>query len=292
MPRGCRNALIIALVVGAAVLFAVALGGALYYAGRHGPPGGKMVALIEVKGPIFDVDTLLREIQTRRRDKRVKAMVVRIDSPGGAVGPSQELFREIQKTRENGTYVVASMGSVAASGGFYVACAADRVFANPGTLTGSIGVIAQFPNVEGLMDKIGVSWNTIKTGKYKDLGSSFRSMTEEEQAVLQATLFDMLAQFTEHVAAGRNMELDAVRKLADGRVFTGRQALGLGLIDEEGTLLDAIDHAAQHVGITGEPQVLRRRERTFGPFKLAESLTRLLPQATPPLRPGVYYLWP
>jgi len=294
VQRGCRNALIIFLVVAATVAFALALGGAVYYASRYGTPGagGGMVALIEIKGGIFDIGDLLEEIQDRREDDRVKAVVVRIDSPGGAVGPSQELFRELQKTSAGGKLVVASMGSVAASGGYYVACAADHIFANPGTITGSIGVIAEFPNIQGLMEKIGIGFTTLKTGAYKDSGSSLRPMTDEERKVLQATLFDAYDQFVHHVAASRNMDVEAVKALADGRIYTGRQAMEHGLIDEEGTLLDAIAFAGEEVGIGDHPRVLKREKRRFGPFELADSLSRLLPESAGPTQPGLYYLWP
>ncbi len=293
MPRGCRNTLIILVVLGATIFVALGLGAAIYYGAKGGTARGGLVALIEVKGPIFEVDRLLLEIQDRRRDDRVKAVVVRIDSPGGGVGASQELFRELQKTREAGKLVVASMGGVAASGGYYVACAADHIIANPGTITGSIGVIAQFPNMEGLMEKIGVTFQTLKTGAYKDTGSAWRDMTEDERQVMEELLFDVYAQFTEHIAESRNLDLQTVQRLADGRVYSGRQAIAHGLVDEEGTILDAIAYAGRMSGIGEEPQVLRRERRRWGPFELTESLSRLLPSTgARPLRPGIYYLWP
>lgn len=292
MSRGCRNLLVIAIVLGSTLLIAVGLGAVLYYS-RAGFVGGQgMVALVEIKGPIFESDALLEEIQERRNDDRVKALVVRIDSPGGAVGPSQEVFRELQKTREAGKPVIVSMGSVAASGGLYIACAADYIMANPGTITGSIGVIAEFPNIEGLLQKVGVTFTTLKTGAYKDSGSSFRSMSEEERAVLESLLFDAFAQFTEHVAEGRHLDLETVKQLADGRAYTGRQAIEHGLVDEEGTLLDAIAYAARTVNIEGEPRVLRRRVRQWGPFQFAEELSRFVPSAHSPPNAGIYYLWP
>lgn len=292
MQRGCRNAFIILIVLGGTVLLALGIGTALYYGAQGGTGRDGLVAVIEVKGPIFEVDDLLLEIQDRRRDDRVKAIVVRVDSPGGGVGASQEVFRELQKTREAGKLVVASMGGVAASGGYYVACAADHIMANPGTITGSIGVIAEFPNIEGLMEKMGVSFRTLKTGAYKDAGSSWREMSEEEQAVLEELLFDAFAQFTEHIAESRNLDLETVQALADGRVYTGRQAIAHGLVDEEGTILDAIAYAGRMSGIGDTPQVLRRERRKWGPFEWTEGLSRLVPDTGRPLRPGIYYLWP
>lgn len=292
MQRGCRNALIILIILGGTTLLALGVGAALYYGAQGGTARGGLVALVEVKGPIFDVDDLVLEIQDRRQDDRVKALVVRIDSPGGGVGASQEVFRELVKTREAGKLVVASMGGVAASGGYYIACAADHIIANPGTITGSIGVIAEFPNLEGLMEKIGVRFRTLKTGAYKDSGSAWREMADDERAVLEELLFDAYDQFTEHVAESRALDLETVRKLADGRIYTGRQAIAHGLVDEEGTILDAIAYAGRLSGVGEDPQVLRRQRRHFGPFELSDALVRLVPQATRPLRPGIYYLWP
>jgi protease-4 len=252
-------------------------------------PSRDSVALLEVEGPIFDMAEPLKQLKTYVDNSSVKAVVVRINSPGGSVAPSQELFEELKKAKEKGKKVVISMGSLAASGAYYIACAADEIYANPGTITGSIGVIAEFPNVEGLMDKIGIRFETIKTGKFKDTGSMFRPMTEEEQALLQETLMDVYEQFVEAVAESRKMPIDEVRKYADGRVFSGRQALEYGFVDALGTQSDAIMRAAALAGIEGEPRVIKKTKKRFPFGRLAESiLHQYFPVARPTYTPVLY----
>lgn len=215
---------------------------------------GDRVGVVEVTGPITESKRTLKELAEFRDADGIKAVVVRVDSPGGAVGPSQEIFDAIKKLREK-KKVVASMGSVAASGGFYVACAADKVFANPGTITGSIGVIMQTANVQGLLRFAGVEMNTIAAGKMKDVGSPFRAMTEEERKYLLGVLTDVHEQFIEAVAQGRGLELEQVRPYADGRIFSGRQAKEFKLVDELGGIDAAIAEAGKLGGIQGEPKV-------------------------------------
>ncbi|MFL5319762.1 MAG: signal peptide peptidase SppA, partial [Myxococcaceae bacterium] len=185
--------------------------------------GGDRVGVIEVIGQIGDAKKFLKELKQFSDDDHIKAVVVRIDSPGGAVGPSQEMYQAVKKLRAK-KKVVASMGSIAASGGFYLAAAAEKVYANPGTLTGSIGVIFQLPNVSGVMKWAGVQMNVITAGKMKDAGSPFREMTDDERAYFQGVLKDVHEQFIGDVADGRGMKADDLRPLADGRVFSGRQA--------------------------------------------------------------------
>ena len=204
---------------------------------------------------------VVEQIAKYADDDQVRAIVLRIDSPGGVVGGSQEIHAAVGRARERGKHVVASMADVAASGGYYAACAAERVFAGPGTLTGSIGVIMQFPNVQGLMGKIGVGTTTIKSGEFKDLGNSFREMTARDRRVLQDLVDDVYDQFVEAVAAGRGMPEERVRALADGRVYSGRQALKVGLVDELGDLDAAIAAAGKLAGIEGKPRVLREKPR-------------------------------
>lgn len=222
-------------------------------------PMGEKVALIRIEGPIIDSKNAIEEIKDYADDPSVKAIVLRVDSPGGAVAPSQEIHEEIRKAVLK-KKIVVSMGSVAASGGYYISAPATRIMANPGTLTGSIGVIMEIPNVEGLMNKLGVKTNVIKSGKNKDLASVFRTMGKEERAILQGALDDVHDQFIRAVVEGRKMPLEDVRKLADGRVFTGRQALGAGLVDELGNLEDAIKAASKFGGIKGEPHVVSKKE--------------------------------
>ena len=229
------------------------------------------IALIRVEGVILDSQTTVGELKRFSENPSVKAIVLRIDSPGGGVVPSQEIHDAVKRARnKNNKAVIASMGSVAASGGYYIAAASDRIVANPGTLTGSIGVIMETANVEGLLHKIGVEGVVIKSGKYKDVGSPLRKMSEEELGLLQAVMDDVHKQFIEAVAEGRAIELADAQALADGRIFTGRQAKEAKLVDELGDLEDAIQLAADVAGIEGEPKVVEPRRR-FSIRELLES---------------------
>lgn len=216
---------------------------------------GEKVALVRVTGIILDSTDVIEELKEHSKDSSVKAIVLRVDSPGGAVAPSQEIYEQILKIKKT-KKVVVSMGSVAASGGYYISAAADRIVANAGTLTGSIGVIMEIPNVSNLMEKIGVEAQVIKSGRHKDMASVFKSMTPEEKEILQAVLDDVHDQFIVAVSEARGMEYEVVSKLSDGRIFTGRIAKELGLVDEIGTLEDAIMLAGKLTGIKGEPKVI------------------------------------
>ncbi|UVT22019.1 MAG: signal peptide peptidase SppA [Nitrospira sp.] len=244
------------------------------------------IALIRVEGVILDSQTTVGELKRFSENPSIKAIVLRIDTPGGGVVPSQEIYDAVKRVRsKSNKAVIASMGSVAASGGYYIAAATDRIVANPGTLTGSIGVIMETANVEGLLQKIGVEGVVIKSGKYKDVGSPLRKMSAEERALLQAVMDDVHKQFIEAVAEGRSMELRTAQALADGRIFTGRQAKDAKLVDELGDLEDAIQLAAEVVGIEGEPKVVEPRRR----FSLREILDSKLSMMFPKLdiQPGV-----
>lgn len=223
-------------------------------------PMGEKVALVRIEGPIIDSKNAIEEIKDYVNNPSIKAIILRVDSPGGAVAPSQEIYEEVRKAASKKT-VVVSMGSVAASGGYYISSAATRIIANPGTLTGSIGVIMEIPNIEGLMNKVGIKTEVIKSGRHKDIASVFRGRTKEEREILQAALDDVHEQFINAVAEGRKMVPDDVRKIADGRVFTGKQAKALGLVDELGNLEDAIKSASKLAGIKGEPEVVTKKER-------------------------------
>jgi len=225
--------------------------------------GPDRVGVVEVTGAISDSKKTVKELETFGKDHHIKAVVVRVDSPGGAVAPSQEIYAAMRKLREKKT-VVVSMGSTAASGGFYIAAAGDKVFANPGTLTGSIGVIFQIPNVQGLFKWAGVEMNTITAGKLKDIGSMYREMRPEERELLVGMLEDIHQQFITAVAEGRGLKPEEVKPYADGRVFSGRQAKEWKLVDELGGLQDAVAAAAKLGGIEGEPQVeYPKSERKF-----------------------------
>ncbi len=244
------------------------------------------IALIRIEGVIVDSQVTVGELKKFGENPSIKAIVLRIDTPGGGVVPSQEIYDAVKRVRnKSNNAVIASMGSVAASGGYYIAAATDRIVANPGTLTGSIGVIMETVNLEGFLQKIGVEGVIIKSGKYKDVGSPLRKMSAEERGLLQAVMDDVHKQFIEAVAEGRAMELRAAQVLADGRIFTGRQAKEAKLVDELGDLEDAIQLAAEVVGIEGEPKVVEPRRR----FSLRELLDSKLSMVWPKLdvQPGV-----
>ncbi len=225
-------------------------------------PGMEKIALVKVEGMLITADTIVDEINNYADDSSVKAILIRIDSPGGGVVASQEIFNAVLNARKQGKKkVVISMGSVAASGGYYIAAAGDRIVANPGTLTGSIGVKMEFANIEKLLDKIGVRGMVVKAGEYKDMGSPFREMTEPEKKLLQAVIDDVHSQFIEAVAKGRNLPEADVKAIADGRIFTGRQALQLKLVDQLGDLEDSIRVAAELAGIKGKPKVVRKEKK-------------------------------
>lgn len=224
-------------------------------------PGNK-IALIRIEGIILDSREVIEELKEYNSNESVKAILLRIDSPGGAVAPSQEIYEEVKKIRDEGKKkIVTSMGSVAASGGYYIASVSDKIVANPGSITGSIGVIMELANVSGLMKKVGVESVIIKSGKYKDMGSVFRTMTKEERGLLQSLMDDVHDQFIEAVAVGRDIEKERLIPIADGRVFTGRQAKELGLVDEIGNMQDAIRITADMAGIVGEPSILEKKKR-------------------------------
>lgn len=240
-----------------------------------GLPGGAKVAVVEVQGVIgvgadrsLDAEAIIRTLGEYRDDPAVRAVVLRIDSPGGVVAPTQEIFTAVRRLREAKKPVVASLGSVAASGGYYVAVSADRIFASPGTLTGSIGVVMQLANVEGLLKKVGVEYVVVKAGAYKDVGNFARAMTPEERRILQALLDDVYDQFISAVAEGRGLDPQAVRAFAEGRIYSGRQAHGLKMVDDLGGLEDAIEAAAKMAGLPPKPKVVYPRRR----FSLRELL--------------------
>ncbi|WP_246507410.1 signal peptide peptidase SppA [Nitrospira defluvii] len=224
--------------------------------------GQDRVALIRVEGVILDAQATISELKHYSENPLVKAIVLRIDSPGGGVVPSQEIHDAVKRVKnKSNKAVIASMGTVAASGGYYIAAATDRIIANPGTLTGSIGVIMEMANFEGLMKKVGVEGVVIKSGRFKDVGSPLRKMSDEERKLLQSVMDDVHHQFIQAVADGRSLEVSEVEPLADGRIYTGRQAKEARLVDELGDLDDAIHIAADIAGMEGEPKVVEPRKR-------------------------------
>jgi len=228
------------------------------------------VGVVEITGVISSSRDAIELMDRYERDSHVRAVVIRIDSPGGGVVPAQEIYDRVGRLKKK-KKVVISMGSVAASGGYYIACAGDRVIANPGTITGSIGVIIQFSQVRRLLDKIGVEPTVIKGGKYKDVGSPVREMTADERALIQGVVDDIYDQFLDAVATGRAISKDEVRSLAEGKIYTGKQALALGLVDELGNEKHAIRVAARLAGIEGKPHVIYPERKRRG---LLRYLTR------------------
>jgi len=201
-------------------------------------------------------EAIMEQLRRAADDPSVKAVVLRLNTPGGTAAASQEIALEVDRLRKAGKKVVASMGDVAASGGYWIACRCDKIVANPGTITGSIGVIMETQNLQGLYEKLGVDPVVFKSGPHKDMGSTSRVVTEQEQQIFQSMVDDMYKQFVETVSEGRGIDQAQVREVADGRVFTGSQAMENGLVDDLGNYYDAIDIAADLAGIRGEPEVI------------------------------------
>jgi protease-4 len=267
-----RKRILIGLgVIAALLVFFLSV---LFFIGRYiGKPGrfafGDKIAIVEIKGVITQSSGIIEEINQYQEDEGVKAIILRIDSPGGGVGPAQEIHREILKVKSK-KKVVTSMGSVAASGGYYIACASDLIVANPGTITGSIGVIMEFTNIEELFKKIGIKGVVLKSGEHKDIGSPFREMTPEEKKIIQGVIDNVHQQFVQAVAKGRKMDQEKVMQIADGRILTGEQAKQIGLVDQIGNLQDTIDIVAKMAGIEGKPNILYPKRK----FSLWELLVR------------------
>ena len=258
-----KTAIIIVIAIGACAILLVLLGIVIVVNPLSGI--GPKVAVIEITGTIIKSDPIIEQIHGYRDNPSVKSIVLRINSPGGAVVPTQEIYSELGKLKtKSRKKIVASMGTTAASGGYYIACVADEIFANPGTLTGSIGVIMQIITAEGILKKVGVGSEVIKSGKFKDTGSPMRSMTDEERAILQETVDDVYAQFVDAVFEGRQnkgLTREEIVELANGRIFSGQQAYERKLVDELGDLQDAIKRAGELGGIKGEPKVVKYKQR-------------------------------
>lgn len=287
LGTGLAVGLLLAFLVTVWVLMAVLEDGSL--------PGGARIAVVEIEGIILDGDQAVRELREHADNPAIKAVVVRVNSPGGVVGPTQEIVSGMERVRKAGKPVVASFGAVAASGGYYVGTAADRIFANPGTLTGSIGVIMQMANVEGLLKKAGVEYVVIKAGAYKDVGNFSRAMTPEERRIMQALLDDVYGQFVAAVVKGRGLDEGTVRTFADGRIYSGQQAHALKMVDELGGFEDAVEAAAKLAGIPGKPKVIfPRRKFSFSDLLRGQlglgAPAGLLP-ALPSLRTPLYLMY-
>ena len=263
------------LMMGLFFILVTVLAGSFW--GQQTPVWGERVGVVTVEGVIRNSQDLVRQFDEYGKDTRIKAVVVRIDSPGGGVTPAQEIYDAVLALKKK-KKVVASMGALAASGGYLVACAADRIVANPGTLTGSISTIMHFADAEELLKKIGLRSSVVKSGRFKDVGSPTRPMTADEKAMLQSVVDDTYDQFLDVVEKGRRISKEELRKLADGRLFTGRQAQKLGLVDELGDLSYAIRLAGTLAGVEGEPKVVYpvKKRSTFLELLVQKAVSSLV----------------
>lgn len=225
---------------------------ASFMIGIVGQGFGDKIGIVEIEGVIADGKDAMEDIVRFKEDDGIRGVIVRINSPGGSVGPSQEIYHELKKlAAKKKVYISAS--SVCASGGYYIASAGEKIYANPSTITGSIGVIMEQVVAEELLKKIGIQPNTLKAGKFKDVGSPFRKMKDDERAYFQQILDSIHEQFIKDVSEGRKMPFEQVKKLSDGRVYTGTQAKELGLVDGIGTFYDTVDDMKKELGIKGKP---------------------------------------
>jgi protease-4 len=250
------------------------------------------VGIIELKGLIVSSEQILENLSELRNNSNVKSIVLRIESPGGAVGASQEIYTEVKRTNDLKP-VVASMGSMGTSGGYYAALGANSIVANPGTMTGSIGVIIKFPNLEGLYEKIGYRSEVIKSGALKGIGASDRPLSEEERSLMQDLIDNVYNQFVRDVAAARSIPKETVIELADGRIYSGEQAFEIGLIDNLGNFADAIALAADLGGLdTKEPQLIYpRSDKKFSLLNLLTSAEQSFVDNFVPLYPILSFEW-
>ncbi|MDQ3002009.1 MAG: signal peptide peptidase SppA [Fibrobacterota bacterium] len=254
---------------------------------------------LKLEGPIMSSDAYMESIQRIYEDKACKGILLRIDSPGGAVGASQEIYSALKGLKAKGIPIVVSQGNLAASGGYYVSLAGDRIFSNAGTLTGSIGVILQFPEAEKLLDKMGVKMNTVKSGPLKDVGNFSRPPTKEELRYLQDVIDNTYDQFIEDILASRKIDKADLLKIADGRIMTGRQAKDQGLVDTLGGYHEAKHYLTGLAKLEGEPIMVKEPPSKSWIENIFESKTSSplgsLAQAAkdwlPSVRQGTYYIW-
>ncbi|MCL2690119.1 MAG: signal peptide peptidase SppA [Chitinispirillia bacterium] len=237
----------------------------------------KRIAIVRLEGVITDGDWHVRTLREHLNNKNIAGVLLRVDSPGGAVAPSQEIYREIAAYRAAGKPIVVSMGNMAASGGYYIASAADKIFASQGTITGSIGVIFTIPKYQELAKKVGIEFRVFKAGAFKDMASPYRNISESEAKLLQNLLDDTHNQFIEDVAAGRGVDPEIIRKNADGRIFTGKQAYENGLIDTIGGYAQALNYLREICGVSETVKPVEKRQQSGWRELLMESLTKSMP---------------
>jgi len=265
------------------------------FTGKRSLPLADSIGVLNLEGVLRSSQEFARQAEEFGRDDGIKAVVVRIDSPGGGVAASQEIYASLAELKKK-KKVVVSMGSVAASGGYLVACAADKIVANPGTITGSISAIMHFANAESLMEKIGLKSSVVKSGKFKDIGSPVRPMTTEEQALIQDLVDDTYDQLLEVISRDLKIPREALKQLADGRVFTGRQAQKLRLVDDLGDMGHAVRMAGKLAGIKGTPELVypTKKKSTYWELlmeKAASALVGELNKEGSRFQQGVHYLY-
>jgi len=268
--------------------------------GSSAPPWGQRIAVLEIDGIIYDDTEILDQLREFRQNGSIKGYLVVINSPGGEVGPSQSIYMELKRIRdEDGMPVVAAIGGVGASGGYYVALGADSIYVLPGSLTGSIGVVMEIPQVQGLMERIGIQMEVVKSAEYKDIGSPFRPFGSDERRVLTGLVQDVYSQFVTTVAEERGLTLEEVERLADGRIYSGRQALEAGLVDRIGNVNDALAAVGRMAGLGDDPRIVRpSRKHKISLLDVvlgratAASLTRLIRPLEQAGGPKLLYLVP
>jgi protease-4 len=284
-------------IFSAVALFAFVCLIAMFIFGGGGSDGnmlqfGKRLAVLRLEGEIFDASWHADALRSYRANNNVAGVLLRVDSPGGAVAPSQEIYREVAAFREAGKPLVVSMGNVAASGGYYVSAPAYKIFASPGTLTGSIGVIFSLPMYQELAKKVGIDFRMMKAGEMKDAGSPFRPMTDKEAAYFQELLNDVHEQFVTDVAAGRDIDAEEIRAVADGRVLTGKQAVEQGLIDTLGGFAEALNYLGAVCGIAESVKPIEKKPYTGWRELIMESAQKRIPGLEAlSRRAGLYYLF-
>jgi protease IV len=287
--------LIVLIILCAAVVFlgmVMSLLSGMFRSTSSGFGSSNKLGVINISGEISDSTTIIKQIDDFKKDDGIRAIILRIDSPGGGVGVSQEIYQEVKKTTRT-KKVIVSMGGTAASGGYYIACAGDKIVANPGTITGSIGVIMEFYRVDELTKKIGINMEVIKSGEFKDMGSSFRPLTDRERELMSGVVLNIQEQFINAVAEGRKLPVEEVREKADGRIFSGETAMKYKLVDQLGNFQDAVDLAAKMSGIDGEPTLVYPKEKTLKLWDiLFQSASKaVLKTLSDKIKPVVEYKW-
>jgi protease IV len=295
MPINKHPVLIVLVILGIAVIVLgtiMSFFSGFFNSSSSGLGFSNKIGVINISGEISDSTGIIEALDDFKKDKKIKAIILRIDSPGGGVGASQEICREITKITKT-KKVIVSMGGTAASGGYYIASAGDKIVANPGTITGSIGVIMEYYRIDELSKKIGFTMEVIKSGEFKDVGSSYRPLTDRERELMSGVVLNIQEQFIKAVAQGRKLPIEKVREIADGRIFSGEMAKSLGLVDELGNFQDAVDLATSMSGIEGEATLVYPKQKNL---KLWDILFQSASQAifktfSDQIKPVVEYKW-